>query len=366
MVYDSKSASQITANPVQHSRTKHIDIRYHFIKDHVEKGNIELYFVESDYQLADLFTKPFDEKCHFFLLSKLGILDLPPEGLTISPFGKKSEGWRYFNVGSHFESCRYSSHSPMILDLNFSAASTLLNINLSLSFSSIRSNALKNCDFLVHEKSTLRPVVDEQKCAITEMSEFAKTHELSLFLLLSAVDNTMFWNLHRKVEIVGTNSWHIQIRSKKIYLQLEALDGHLVVSNMHQEMNLEAVDVVIRAKDRSLQILDQWSNIGYRYESALESSSSILITVAYSLLDVGGSPAKLLQFFENDSSKKGLKITVCFQLSCMIEGFGELGTVVEKEELFVLVVADDVISSLVEAKALGKLTENLPGFIRDL
>ncbi|KAJ9557654.1 hypothetical protein OSB04_012268 [Centaurea solstitialis] len=65
---DSKSVIQILANPVQHSRMKHIDIRYHFIKDHVEKGDIELYFVESDYQLAELFTKPFDEKRHFFLL----------------------------------------------------------------------------------------------------------------------------------------------------------------------------------------------------------------------------------------------------------------------------------------------------------
>nr|GEV34436.1 hypothetical protein [Tanacetum cinerariifolium] len=54
---DSKSAIAISCNPVQHSRTKHIDVRYHFIKEHVEKGTIELYFFKTDYQLADLFTK---------------------------------------------------------------------------------------------------------------------------------------------------------------------------------------------------------------------------------------------------------------------------------------------------------------------
>nr|GEW95155.1 hypothetical protein [Tanacetum cinerariifolium] len=43
---DSKSAIAISCHPVQHTRTKHIDVRYHFIKDHVEKGTIELYFVE--------------------------------------------------------------------------------------------------------------------------------------------------------------------------------------------------------------------------------------------------------------------------------------------------------------------------------
>ncbi|GKA74792.1 hypothetical protein Tco_0781094 [Tanacetum coccineum] len=57
MYCDSKSAITISCNPVQHSRTKNIDIRYHFSKEHVEKGTVELYFVGNEYQLADRFTK---------------------------------------------------------------------------------------------------------------------------------------------------------------------------------------------------------------------------------------------------------------------------------------------------------------------
>nr|GFB73820.1 uncharacterized mitochondrial protein AtMg00810-like [Tanacetum cinerariifolium] len=63
---DSKSAIAILCNPVQHTRTKHIDVRYHFIKYHVEKGTVELYFVGTEYQL--------DEARFKFLVEKLGMM----------------------------------------------------------------------------------------------------------------------------------------------------------------------------------------------------------------------------------------------------------------------------------------------------
>nr|GEZ42246.1 retrovirus-related Pol polyprotein from transposon TNT 1-94 [Tanacetum cinerariifolium] len=72
--YDSKSAIVISCNPVQHTRTKHIDVRYHFIKDHVEKGTIELYFVGTEYQLADLITKYLPEARFKFLVEKLAMM----------------------------------------------------------------------------------------------------------------------------------------------------------------------------------------------------------------------------------------------------------------------------------------------------
>ncbi|GJS63043.1 putative ribonuclease H-like domain-containing protein [Tanacetum coccineum] len=57
MYCDNKSAIALCYNNVQHSRSKHIDIKFHFIKEHVENGVIELYFVNTKYQLADIFTK---------------------------------------------------------------------------------------------------------------------------------------------------------------------------------------------------------------------------------------------------------------------------------------------------------------------
>ncbi|KAI3690742.1 hypothetical protein L2E82_48949 [Cichorium intybus] len=71
---DSKSAIAISHNPIQHSMTKHIDLRYHFIKDQMLEGNIELYFIPIDEQVADVFTKALDSTKFNNFLDKLGML----------------------------------------------------------------------------------------------------------------------------------------------------------------------------------------------------------------------------------------------------------------------------------------------------
>nr|GEW23019.1 putative ribonuclease H-like domain-containing protein [Tanacetum cinerariifolium] len=69
-----QQAIAISFNSVQHSRTKHIAVRYHFIKEHVEKGTIEQYFVKTDYQLADIFTKALPTDRFNYLVRRLGEL----------------------------------------------------------------------------------------------------------------------------------------------------------------------------------------------------------------------------------------------------------------------------------------------------
>nr|GEV42732.1 hypothetical protein [Tanacetum cinerariifolium] len=76
-------AIAISCNPVQHSRTKHIDVRYHFIKEKVKQGIVELFFVGTEYQLADLFTKALPEERFKYLVRRLGMRCLTPDELEI-------------------------------------------------------------------------------------------------------------------------------------------------------------------------------------------------------------------------------------------------------------------------------------------
>jgi hypothetical protein len=75
LLCDNESAIRMVDNPVEHSRTKHIDIQYHFLRDHQQKGDIKIAYVNTQNQLADIFTKPLDEKTFSKLRNELNILD---------------------------------------------------------------------------------------------------------------------------------------------------------------------------------------------------------------------------------------------------------------------------------------------------
>jgi hypothetical protein len=73
---DNESTVELANNLVQHSWTKNIDIRHHFLRDHVAKNDISLEGVRTEDQLADIFTKPLDEATFCRLRNELNVLDL--------------------------------------------------------------------------------------------------------------------------------------------------------------------------------------------------------------------------------------------------------------------------------------------------
>jgi hypothetical protein len=75
LLFDNESAIRMADNPIEHSHTKHIDIRFHFLRDHQQRGDIEIAYVSTKEQLADIFTKPLDEKTFTKLRNELNILN---------------------------------------------------------------------------------------------------------------------------------------------------------------------------------------------------------------------------------------------------------------------------------------------------
>ena len=75
LLCDNESAIKIVHNPVQHSKMKHIEIHHHFIRDHVSHGDIDLLYVGTKDNLADIFTKPLGEARFQELRHELNIID---------------------------------------------------------------------------------------------------------------------------------------------------------------------------------------------------------------------------------------------------------------------------------------------------
>ena len=72
--YDNQSCIKFTENPVFHDRSKHIEIRYHFIRDCVQKGAVKLEYISTDEQVADIPTKSLPRGKHVFFRDKMGVV----------------------------------------------------------------------------------------------------------------------------------------------------------------------------------------------------------------------------------------------------------------------------------------------------
>ncbi|GJY59650.1 hypothetical protein Tco_0459542 [Tanacetum coccineum] len=79
IMYDNKGVIDLSKNPVQHSRTKHIEIRHHFLRDNVQKGNISIEKVASKDNLADILTKPLKREQFNYIRLGLGMMEHIPE-----------------------------------------------------------------------------------------------------------------------------------------------------------------------------------------------------------------------------------------------------------------------------------------------
>jgi len=75
LLCDNEGAIKLADNLVNHSRTKHIDIHHHFLRDHQSKGDIAIQHVRTEFQLADIFTKPLDVSRFCALRRELNIVD---------------------------------------------------------------------------------------------------------------------------------------------------------------------------------------------------------------------------------------------------------------------------------------------------
>jgi hypothetical protein len=80
LIYDNTSAISVAKNPVFHKRMRHLGRRHHFLRDHVEKEDIKMRYIDTERQLADIFTKPLDASRFADLRGEIGVCH--PYGLV--------------------------------------------------------------------------------------------------------------------------------------------------------------------------------------------------------------------------------------------------------------------------------------------
>nr|GEV03914.1 putative reverse transcriptase domain, ribonuclease H-like domain, aspartic peptidase domain protein [Tanacetum cinerariifolium] len=166
------SAIALCCNNVQHSRSKHIDIRHHFIRDQVERGVVELYFVTTDYQLADIFTKALPRQQFKFIFPRLGIKSM---SLTTLKRLQEEEG----------------SNHWFFSDLTAPSGQATTNIREASYYQEYQENVVKHRCFLTSEPAR-KPNPTAQKVRINilqylihlRMCKDVPTKMMKMFLLV--------------------------------------------------------------------------------------------------------------------------------------------------------------------------------------
>jgi hypothetical protein len=80
LLCDNTSAISVVKNPVLHKKMRHVERRHHFLRDHVENGDIEMRYIGTERQLTDIFIKPVDSSQFADLRGKIGVCH--PYGLV--------------------------------------------------------------------------------------------------------------------------------------------------------------------------------------------------------------------------------------------------------------------------------------------
>jgi hypothetical protein len=91
---DNQSTIAIANNPIHHQRVKHLDVKSHFLRDHITKGDVELVYCPTEDQIADLLTKTLPASQHWKLLSLMGLRSESDLDGT-APFSIAKENYSY-------------------------------------------------------------------------------------------------------------------------------------------------------------------------------------------------------------------------------------------------------------------------------
>nr|GEU56563.1 copia protein [Tanacetum cinerariifolium] len=187
LYYDSQSAIAISCNPVQHSHTKHIHTRYHFIKEQVENGIIELYFVRTEYQLAYMFTKALPEDRFKYLVRRIGWVFLLEGGAISWAFKKQtcitgstveSEFVALAAVGKEAEWLRNLIHEILIWPKPIAPTSILCDSApiMAREYSQIYNGKSRHLDDTITDYSRPSPSIESNSSDLQSSTSFVFEH----------------------------------------------------------------------------------------------------------------------------------------------------------------------------------------------